>query len=320
MRNIFVKTGLSLSSQVVLILVLLGCGGESEDSPVTSNSTYITAIDGPAYTLSEQELVASHERVFIDLNLAKEDPNGPKFYRMVKDLGGFNEFNTLIESGDQIRIETVLSRYGIGYSTGIPGVTAISLNPAESPKSEHVSPMNIGDCIQYYPATDRGKTFRFGSTTVFIDPSGRPGYATWQGGPTSVITPGVRDTYCQSLVNKWGVPGDEAGHLVANSLGGWGGRANLVPQNGPFNRGPWRAVEAVPAVCAKTYPTTYTVIPQYLSATDLRPARLMAQIVILYAGFFPITASIISAPNVVPSVQTQQASQDFRTLASRFCV
>ena len=50
----------------------------------------------------------------------------------------------------------------------------------------------------------------------------------------------------QASVGNYGLPDDEGGHFIANSLGGAGERINLFPQNWEFNRGQgstWRAME-----------------------------------------------------------------------------
>ena len=51
----------------------------------------------------------------------------------------------------------------------------------------------------------------------------------------------------RASVGNYGLPDDEGGHFIANSLGGAGERINLFPQNWEFNRGQgstWRAMEA----------------------------------------------------------------------------
>jgi filamentous hemagglutinin len=52
-----------------------------------------------------------------------------------------------------------------------------------------------------------------------------------------------RNKYQQGCVNKCGEIGDDAGHLIASSLGGSGDKINLVPQASTLNRQDWRDME-----------------------------------------------------------------------------
>jgi len=52
-----------------------------------------------------------------------------------------------------------------------------------------------------------------------------------------------RNLYQQGCVNKCGEIGDDAGHLIASSLGGAGDKINLVPQASTLNRQDWRDME-----------------------------------------------------------------------------
>ena len=65
----------------------------------------------------------------------------------------------------------------------------------------------------------------------------------------------ARSTSCQSSVGQWGdaeTPSNDydGGHLIGSQLGGWGKRANLVPQDANFNRGNWAVLENKMADCA----------------------------------------------------------------------
>lgn len=69
------------------------------------------------------------------------------------------------------------------------------------------------------------------------------------------------------------------GHLVASALGGYGRRANLIPQNGQMNNGVWRIVENKVGRCARSpFRTVYQATPGYANSLSLRPSRLYASL------------------------------------------
>ncbi|WP_437809873.1 DNA/RNA non-specific endonuclease [Sorangium sp. So ce1078] len=47
---------------------------------------------------------------------------------------------------------------------------------------------------------------------------------------------------------------DDGGHLNGSQLGGWGRRANLVPQDASFSRANWVALENKMALCGSLPP------------------------------------------------------------------
>ncbi|WP_441292357.1 DNA/RNA non-specific endonuclease [Sorangium sp. KYC3313] len=65
--------------------------------------------------------------------------------------------------------------------------------------------------------------------------------------------------------------------MIGSQLGGWGGRANLVPQEANFNRGNWVALENKMATCGSlpsgrmryyigaNYPNSSTLIPNNMT-------------------------------------------------------
>jgi DNA/RNA endonuclease G (NUC1) len=64
----------------------------------------------------------------------------------------------------------------------------------------------------------------------------------------------VRNNDCQGKVGGWGdtaSPSNEydGGHMIGSQLGGWGKRANMVPQVANFNRGNWAQIENTLADC-----------------------------------------------------------------------
>ena len=85
----------------------------------------------------------------------------------------------------------------------------------------------------------------------YVDYAGRPSRAYTFLPP---IEAERRASRCQRDVGRWG---DEAnpdndydgGHMIGSQLGGWGARANLVPQDLNFNRGNWVKLENKLATC-----------------------------------------------------------------------
>jgi hypothetical protein len=57
------------------------------------------------------------------------------------------------------------------------------------------------------------------------------------------LTTAARNGYQQGKVGKSGAAGDEGGHLIASIFNGPGEKLNLVPMNGNFNKGAWKAME-----------------------------------------------------------------------------
>jgi hypothetical protein len=62
--------------------------------------------------------------------------------------------------------------------------------------------------------------------------------------------PAVVKKKCQVKVGGWGYDGDEGGHLIGGNIGGYGGRANLAPQNPTLNHGQWNRVANTVSFCA----------------------------------------------------------------------
>jgi hypothetical protein len=119
----------------------------------------------------------------------------------------------------------------------------------------------------------------FDGEFYFVDNAGRPSQAYKYLPP--VVTE-ARITACQTAIGQWGDAEDpghnyDGGHLIGSQLGGWGGRANIVPQAANFNRGNWVALENKMAKCgslpsgrlryaiAVTYPNATTLIPSTMS-------------------------------------------------------
>jgi hypothetical protein len=110
---------------------------------------------------------------------------------------------------------------------------------------------NIADCPQYFPASDRNTWHNFDGEYYFIDGSGRPKQAYKYLPP---IAAAPRSSSCQTSIGQWGDAENpsndyDGGHLIGSQLGGWGKRANIVPQDANFNRGNWVQLENAAADC-----------------------------------------------------------------------
>lgn len=142
-----------------------------------------------------------------------------------------------------------------------------------------IEPMEADDCPDRFPEAERNKWHLFNGGHYFIDGQGRPQTAYRNLPP---IQAGTRDTSCQSFVNDLAPGTWDAGHLIAASLGGWGRRANLVPQNPNFNQQNWNYMEQQVAKCSAlgSGSVLYKVQVAYPSADTNLPSTFTADITI----------------------------------------
>jgi len=143
---------------------------------------------------------------------------------------------------------------------------------------EYVTPLLITDCPQYFPSSDRNAWHAVSGEYYFIDGSGRPSRAYADLPP---IAADVRNDTCQASVGQWGDAENpsndyDGGHLIGNQLGGYGKRANLVPQDANFNRGNWAVLENKMAKCAALPKgrMRYTIGANYSNSTKLVPSTM----------------------------------------------
>jgi DNA/RNA non-specific endonuclease len=176
------------------------------------------------------------------------------------DFGGPGELMQFLSSASEAEIAELLGAYGMGYVVHPPA--------SEDDK-------NIADCPQYFPSADRNQWHNFDGEFYYVDGSGRPQRAYKYMPP---IASAPRNETCQGNVGRWGDAENpsnnyDGGHLIAASLGGWGKRANLVPQDSNFNQGNWNQIEQRMARCGGLasqrmlyqvtlgYPNSSTLIP-----------------------------------------------------------
>ena len=191
------------------------------------------------------------------------------------DVGGSQGLLAAL-SGPEEEVRARLAPYGIGVGVADVGTE----EGAGAPTADN----SITGCPQYFLSADRNQWWSLphagGDEHHYIDASGRPSRAVKELPPA---VPYQRSPSCQATVGNWGVPPSDyqGGHLIGHQLGGWGKRANLVPQNGNFNGGNWAQIENALAACNKL-PTgttlTYYVEVAYPNTTALTPIRFYAQI------------------------------------------
>jgi hypothetical protein len=184
------------------------------------------------------------------------------------DFGGPDALMAFLESTNEQQVRAALGAYGMGY--------VVHDEPADVQPYEVIT-----DCPQYFPSSDRTAWHSLNGEFYYIDGSGRPSRAYTYFSP---VASEPRATSCQTSVGQWGDaegPDDyDGGHMIGSQLGGWGKRANLVPQQFNFNRGNWVAVENKLAKCdaVPAGRIRYQVNVGYSNSTKLVPSTFGAQI------------------------------------------
>jgi hypothetical protein len=178
--------------------------------------------------------------LFTGCSLSEEDDAAEpvdSITRLENDYGGADGLRELFDESPVEVIQQALAPYGIGYV----------VHPAPDPEEQQL----ISDCVKYFPSSDRNIWHNFNGEHYFIDTSGRPSRA-YADLPPIVAAP--RINACQTSIGQWGDAENpsndyDGGHLIGSQLGGWGGRANIVPQDANFNRGNWAQLENAMALC-----------------------------------------------------------------------
>jgi len=177
------------------------------------------------------------------------------------------------------------------------------------------------ECVPFYGPEARGHAYTGNGETVTVDAAGRPVMAHKEWGYWGALGTGSSQSGCSTTkVGTWGWLGDQGGHLIANVLGGWAGRANVVPQNGTLNTGIWRSrVEALARKCVLTgLGVNYTVVADYDSESTVRPDALEASLFV-YAGANGRTAQVKVA-NAAPTAVEYADTQTFADALRDTCV
>jgi DNA/RNA non-specific endonuclease len=181
--------------------------------------------------------------------------------QMERDFGGPSGVMDFFESHTEEEIRQALAPYGVGYV------------------KRDVTAAVISDCPKYFPSGDRNVWHNFDGEYYLIDSAGRPSRAYKYLPPISAA---ARNDSCQLNVGQWGDAENpsndyDGGHLIGSQLGGWGSRANLVPQDANFNRGNWVTLENKMATCGglpngriryyigANYPNSTALIPNNMT-------------------------------------------------------
>ncbi len=189
---------------------------------------------------------------------------------LLADVGGVEGLSDLLRTASEAELAATFARHGMAFE----------VRDVSEPEFGR---RNITTCPQLFPTADRTKWFRLigagGAEDHYVDSRGRPATAFKSLGP--VVT-AARQTTCQTTVGNWGSPASDydGGHLIGSQLGGWGGRANLVPQQYNFNRGNWAKIENALAKCSRlgTAKVEYHVDVDYPSASALTPSQFHADV------------------------------------------
>ena len=188
---------------------------------------------------------------------------------LVEGVGGLDSLAALLGDAPDDEVETVLAGYGIGFAS-----VERDPDPAK---------LDIEDCPVYFPASDRQRWIRLrgagGSESHYIDGTGRP-LAAYKRLPPDVTAP--RSSSCQTGIGNLGSPASayDGGHLIGTQLGGWGRRANIVPQIANFNRGTWKRVENALARCdaLPDGSVAFYVVLGYPAGSSVVPSRWTANV------------------------------------------
>lgn len=194
----------------------------------------------------------------------------PEYAALLADLGGLDGLSDFLNMASDDEAAAVFARYGMGFEV-------IDMSQAD------VLRRDITACPQRFPTSDRTKWFRLigagGYESHYIDSRGRPATAFKSLGP--VVT-ASRQSTCQATVGNWGSPSStyDGGHLIGSQLGGWGGRANIVPQHYNFNRGNWAKIENAVAKCDRlgSGKVEYHVDVDYSNSSTLTPSQFHADV------------------------------------------
>lgn len=180
--------------------------------------------------------------------------------------GGADGLRTFFDTHSEGEISAELGRFGIGYEVHGP----------ELAKIQEARAQLITDCAKFFPTVDRVKWHNFNGEYYYIDSSGRPNKAYADLPP---IKAEARQDACQTSIGQWGDAENpsndyDGGHLIGSQLGGWGGRANIVPQDANFNRGNWAQLENKMAKCGvlATGAMRYSIDVGYPSSSALVPS------------------------------------------------
>ncbi|MEM1115369.1 MAG: DNA/RNA non-specific endonuclease [Bacteroidota bacterium] len=204
----------------------------------------------------------------------------PAYNALLADVGGLDGMARLLDAGTEADLRAALARHDIAFER--IGVTDAVFDD-EANEEARLAGDTIVDCPQYFRTADRQKWIQLvgagGSESHYIDGSGRP-LAAYKRLPPVVTAP--RSSYCQTQIGNWASPASsyDGGHLIGSQLGGWGRRANIVPQHLNFNRGNWARIENQLADCDRlgSGVVAYYVTVSYANGSTLTPYRFTSNV------------------------------------------
>ncbi|HLL53913.1 MAG TPA: DNA/RNA non-specific endonuclease [Myxococcaceae bacterium] len=210
-----------------------------------------------------------------------QDPGGGDLVtQMEQDFGGPGGLMDFFESHSKEEIQLALAPYGAKYKDeGDIGIQAIT------------------DCPKYFASADRNVWHTINGKYYYVEGYGRPSRAYAYIPP---IATAARNDSCQLNVGQWGDAENpsndyDGGHMIGSQLGGWGSRANLVPQDANFNRGNWVTLENKAAKCSvlpsgriryyigANYPNSTALIPNNMTM-ELRNQSTGAYVALSFAN------------------------------------
>lgn len=207
-------------------------------------------------------------------------PADTAYAHLLADVGGTEGLGILLQTASNDELAATFARNGMSFEV-------IDRDADEAAAGGDGGPANrsqdITACPQLFPTSDRTKWFRLvgagGAEDHYIDSRGRPATAYKTLGP---VVAAPRQTTCQTTVGNWGSPSSsyDGGHMIGSQLGGWGGRANLVPQQYNFNRGNWARIENKLVTCGRlgSGAVQFHVDVDYPSSSALMPSQFHADV------------------------------------------
>lgn len=246
-------------------------------------------------------------------------PADSSYARLLTDVGGLDGLTQLLRTATDADLEATFARYGMAFEV-IDRTATEDDAVAQDAQAAAARFYDVTTCSQFFPTADRTKWFRLvgagGAEDHYIDSRGRPATAFKSLGP---VTTAPRQTTCQTNVGNWGSPASsyDGGHLIGSQLGGWGGRANLVPQHYNFNRGNWLRIENQLARCGRLGSGAVEVHMDvdYPSSSALTPSQFHADVKI---GGVWKSANFTNASSGGPN-GTAQATSMVSWLQSKGC-
>ena len=199
---------------------------------------------------------------------------------LLAGVGGVDGLAVLLRTASDAELATTFAGYGMAFEV----VDRADAGESGTARGDGAARMqDVTTCPQRFPTSDRVKWFRLvgagGSEDHYVDSRGRPATALKSLGP---VTAAPRQTTCQTTVGNWATPAADydGGHMIGSQLGGWGGRANLVPQHYNFNRGNWKRVEDALARCSRlgSGRVEVHVDVDYSDASTLTPSQFHADV------------------------------------------